>query len=145
MGRNMSLSQLKKLAKEAGLELEIPDGPTTKTRGKPGRPEGEFKDMVLALGKLHGWQRAHFLPAVTGRGVRTPVQADGKGFPDIIQIHEERKQIFVAELKVDRNKPTAEQKRWLELFRIVGVPTYLWYPKHWDEIYWVITGEKYGG
>ena len=45
--------------------------------------ERELQDAVIQLARLLGWRVAHFRPAMTTRGWRTPVSADGAGFPDL--------------------------------------------------------------
>jgi len=93
--------------------------------------EAEFTAQVIAFARLHGWRVAHFRAARTAKGWRTPVQGDGKGFPDLILVS---KCVIVAELKVGSNKPTAEQDAWLWAFTLAGVPAYIWRPSDWDEI-----------
>ena len=100
-----------------------------------------FIAMVLQLAKLCGWRVAHFRPARTATGWRTPVQGDGKGFPDLLLIHERRGALLVAELKVGRGKVTADQDAWLAAFEAAGVPAYLWSPAEWDQIERVLKGE----
>ena len=72
-----------------------------------------FLEQVLALAQLRGWRRGNFRPAQIGRGWRTGVQADGKGFPDWLLIRPRAKSRRVAELKVGRNRCTPEQERRL--------------------------------
>lgn len=93
--------------------------------------EEEFKDYVLDLALARGWMRAHFRPAKTAKGWRTPVQGDGKGFPDLVLV---RDRLIVAELKVKKKKPRPDQKKWLDAFKTAGVETYLWYPRQIQEI-----------
>lgn len=63
----------------------------------------------------------------TERGWRTPVAADGKGFPDLVLV---RDRIVVAEIKgSDRVKP--EQRAWLDAFRLAGTEAYVWTPETW--------------
>jgi hypothetical protein len=73
----------------------------------PGITESEFLDQVLQYAKLRGWRSAHFRPAKTIDGWRTPVSGDGKGFPDLLLVRGDR--VIVAELKVGKNKLTLEQ------------------------------------
>jgi hypothetical protein len=51
--------------------------------GLPPPTEREFQRQVIDLARLLGWRCAHFRPGRTARGWRTPVQADGAGFPDL--------------------------------------------------------------
>jgi hypothetical protein len=50
--------------------------------GKRVLSEAAFTDAVIELARLGGWRVAHFRPARTASGWRTPVQGDGAGFPD---------------------------------------------------------------
>jgi hypothetical protein len=71
--------------------------------------EGEFQDAVIALAKLKGWKVAHFRPALTSKGWRTPMQGD-KGFPDLVLAR--KGEVKFAELKVRSNRITADQADW---------------------------------
>jgi len=121
----LTLKDIKKM----GLEYEIQGGDPG-AREKPGRPEGEFQDELMVYAKLRGWKRAHFRPAKTDRGWRTPVSGDGAGFPDLILA---RERLVVVECKAGNNKPSADQVDWLEAFIRCGVETYVWYPEDLEE------------
>lgn len=94
--------------------------------------ENAFMRQVLALARLQGWLRAHFRPAMlkSGRWV-TPVQGDGKGFPDLVLV---RERVLFVETKVHGNKLTPEQHRWRVALLSAGADYRLWYPSDWDEI-----------
>ena len=98
--------------------------------------EAEFMRQVIRLAQLLGWKVAHFRPARTNKGWRTPVQGDGAGFPDLIlgrgPGHAIR--LIAAELKVGNNKPTPQQYAWLGHFEAQGVPSYVWTPDCWGDI-----------
>ena len=98
------------------------------------KPEDAFLAQILDLAKICGWRRAHFRPAQTGRGWRTAVSADGKGFPDLLLVRRKTKSKLVAELKVPPNECTAEQKEWLADCEMVGIPAFTWTPTDWEEI-----------
>jgi hypothetical protein len=100
---------------------------------KAGPTEAAFTAQVIGYARLMGWRSAHFRPGMNARGQwMTAVQGDGAGFPDLILARGPR--LVVAELKVGRNKPTAEQKKWLAAFEAAGVPAYTWRPADWPEI-----------
>lgn len=100
--------------------------------------EREFQSQVLGLAKIFHWRRAHFRAARTAKGWRTPVEADGKGWPDLTLVKGQR--LVFAELKRDGEKPSPEQEAWLEaLRRVPGVEVYVWTPKGWPEIERVLT------
>ena len=63
----------------------------------------------------------------------TPVQADGKGFPDLLLV---RKKVMLAfELKVGRNKASKDQQAWLhDLYNAGATCCMVVTPKDWDWI-----------
>lgn len=86
--------------------------------------EDTLTRRVLEVAIGNGWQAVHFMPAYTGTmnretgkpRVRTPYIGKGKGFPDIVAIHE-RIGIGIAwELKKRGHKAEPEQLLWLKLF-----------------------------
>ncbi len=101
--------------------------------------EAEFMRQVIQLAYLRGWRVAHFRP---GRVLkkdgsttwRTPVGADGAGFPDLLLIRPRDGRILAAELKVGRNQATPEQVAWLDAFRAAYIPAMIWRPTMWPEI-----------
>jgi len=76
--------------------------------------ERHFQQQVIELAHLCGWRVAHFRPARTEKGWRTPVAADGAGFPDLVMLRGE--ELLVLELKSDKGKATDEQQEWLAAF-----------------------------
>lgn len=97
-----------------------------------GPSEAEFTDQVLALAKLRGWLRLHIRPARTAKGWRTPVQGDGKGFPDLLLLRGDC--LLVAELKVKGRRTRPEQDEWLSRFERAGAATFRWTPADWKDI-----------
>ena len=105
--------------------------------------EAEFTRQVIGLAQSLGWLIAHFRAARTATGWATPVQGDGKGFPDLLGVHLLKRRAFAAELKVGRNKATPEQKRWLQAFEAAGIPAYTWRPDEFEtEIRAVLEGRS---
>ena len=98
--------------------------------------EEEFQCAVIDYAHFNGWKVAHFRKAMRKDGSYvTPVQADGKGFPDLLMVRQGR--IVVAELKSMGRKPTLEQRAWLEAFTDTEkVEAYWWRPddEDWIEI-----------
>jgi hypothetical protein len=45
-----------------------------------------------------------------------------------------RDRVLVVELKSERGKPTAEQRRWLDALEAAGAEHYLWRPSSWPEV-----------
>ncbi len=93
--------------------------------------EEEFQQQVIEYAHLKGWLVAHFRKARTKNGWITPVQADGKGFPDLILIRPNR--LVVAELKRAGAKPTPEQRIWLEAFQNTRKAESYWWQAGDDE------------
>lgn len=102
-----------------------------------GESEESFQARVIAHARARGWLVAHF------RGVRvqradgsvywqTPVQADGKGFPDLILVRGGR--VLALELKVGPNKPSREQLAWLAAFGAAGVASHCFWTEDWKTI-----------
>uniref|UniRef100_A0A6M3KED2 VRR-NUC domain-containing protein n=1 Tax=viral metagenome TaxID=1070528 RepID=A0A6M3KED2_9ZZZZ len=107
--------------------------------------EADWQQTVIELAKLSGWSVAHFRSVRVQRKdgsvyYQTPVQADGSGFVDLILAKEGHSVVF-AELKVGRNKPSPEQKAWLEL--LASCPNsqvFLWYPEDFEDVKWILLG-----
>jgi hypothetical protein len=104
--------------------------------------EAEFQKQVIDLAQLFRWRVAHFRPARTAKGWRTPVAADGAGFPDLVLAKEGR--LIFAELKAEKGRVSEAQALWLESLgpstedRLVVV----WRPSDWDSIERVIRGNE---
>ncbi len=95
--------------------------------------EAEFQRQVIEVAHIFGWRVAHFRPAMTQRGTWiTPVQADGKGFPDLVMVRGER--LIFAELKQDKARLTAEQIGWLDELSATKAEVYTWRPSTFDFI-----------
>lgn len=90
--------------------------------------ENELLAAVLDLAKVLKWRVAHFRPAKTERGWRTPVSADGAGWPDLLLV---RQRVMAVELKSDKGRVTREQADWLIYLHLAGVETHVWRPADW--------------
>jgi len=87
--------------------------------------ERDLQDQVLDLARLLRWRVAHFRAARTAHGWRTPVSADGAGFPDLVLVRSRR--LIAAELKRDaKAKLTPAQQAWLADLRGAGIEVYVW-------------------
>lgn len=93
--------------------------------------EAELSANVIEAARLRGWVVAHFRPARTEHGWRTPVEADGAGFPDLVLARPPR--LIFAELKGERGRLSEPQQAWLELLGEVEGPleVFVWRPEHW--------------
>lgn len=93
--------------------------------------EADWQKMVLDLAKVMGWRIAHFRPALTTKGWRTPVAADGAGFPDLFLV---RDRLIAIELKREKSKLTEQQKEWIRALLNAQVEVYVCRPRHLDEL-----------
>lgn len=98
--------------------------------------ERELQTSVIQCARLFGWRVAHFRPAQTKRGWRTPVEADGAGFPDLVLIRDGR--LLFVELKSDTGKISGDQQAWLDALERVAaadlfdhVEVHVWRPADW--------------
>lgn len=81
------------------------------------RPEQAFQQQVIDLAHIYGWRVAHFRAAMTARGWRTPVEADGAGFPDLVLVRPP--EVIFAELKAARGTLTPAQREWIAALTLV--------------------------
>jgi len=101
--------------------------------------EAEFTKWLTEQAHKEEWMvaRFHRLPTPGPGGQwRTPVGADGKGWPDLILV---RERVIAAELKIAPNKPDVNQLRWIEALREAGLETYVWTDRMCDEIVRTLT------
>ena len=95
--------------------------------------ERDFTGQIIELAHIYHWRVAHFRAAITQHGWRTPVQADGAGFPDLVLVRPP-KCLFV-ELKSDTGQISRGQEEWLrELGACLGISVCIWRPSQWEEI-----------
>jgi hypothetical protein len=105
--------------------------------------EAAFQAQVIDLAHTLGYRVSHFRAAMNAKGQwRTPVAADGKGFPDLVMVRADTKRwaprVIFAELKTDKGRLSSEQAAWLDALKSAGQETYLWRPRNWDEIVQVL-------
>ncbi len=93
--------------------------------------ESDLQKCVLGLAHLLGWRVAHFRPAQTKKGWRTPVEADGAGFPDLVLTKEDR--ILFRELKSKNGQLSDAQVKWQLALHNAGMDSCVWRPKDWLE------------
>lgn len=94
--------------------------------------EREFQAQITEYAELCGWSWAHFRPAETSKGWRTPVSGPmGKGWPDLVLVRGRR--LIFMEVKRAGAMATADQLRVLDLLAD-AVETYTVAPKDWDFI-----------
>ncbi|MGH9200576.1 MAG: VRR-NUC domain-containing protein [Vicinamibacterales bacterium] len=88
--------------------------------------ETALQVQVIDLAHLFRWRVAHFRPALTKHGWRTPVQGDGAGFSDLLLV---RERIIFAELKSSTGKLSSDQRAWLAAATAAGAEAYVWRPR----------------
>lgn len=110
-----------------------------KARRQNTMTEADLMRAVTDLATILGWEWAHFRPAQTSKGWRTPVSGPlGKGFPDLLLIRESNGQVLFAELKADGGRVSQEQAHFIDILfpatiRAHGViATAVWYPVDLD-------------
>lgn len=106
--------------------------------------EAQFQAAVIELAQRHRWMVAHFRPARTANGWRTPVTADGAGFPDLV-LAKPGRPLIIAELKRQGGYPSADQLNWLyTLAKCQGVAVWLWQPSDWPTIEALLSDDEWG-
>ncbi len=87
--------------------------------------EEDLLREVIGMAHAYGWLVAHFRAAKTEKGWRTPVQADGRGFFDLVLM---RDRVLFVELKSTRGGSDDDQKEWMQTALRAGAECYLWRP-----------------
>jgi hypothetical protein len=94
--------------------------------------EKELMQGVIDTARIFGWRVAHFRSVPVKRGPRvvweTPVQADGRGFPDLVLV---RERVLWVELKVGANTLSDEQAAWIEALREAGQEAHVLTDEDW--------------
>ena len=96
--------------------------------------EREFARNIADLAHMYGWTLAHFRAARTEHGWRTPVEFDGKGFPDCVLVQPVRRLVWFRELKARGGRLEAAQQRWYHDLSKAGANVDIWRPQDWDDI-----------
>lgn len=126
--------------------MRSPGSPVGRARGPlrvrpaPGPSESDFLVMVTDLASLLGWRWAHFRPARTNHGWRTPASGSlGKGWPDLVLTRDRDGRMIFAELKTDTGRVEDDQSEVLGYLRGVArrhgwLQVHIWRPRDFDEI-----------
>ena len=61
----------------------------------------------------------------------TDSRRNKSGLPDLILVGN---RVLFAELKVRRNRPTAEQTEWINALRNAGQEAVVWWPEQWPSV-----------
>lgn len=73
--------------------------------------EADWTRTVIETAQLNSWRVAHFRPAQTAKGWRTPMSGNA-GFPDLVLAR--GGDVLLAELKVASGRLSHEQRLWLD-------------------------------
>lgn len=92
--------------------------------------EAQLQKAVIQLARQFGFRVAHFRKTNTPTGWRTPVAADGAGFPDVVMVGNRR--VLFVEFKQNARYPKPEQRLWLDGLRESGQEVYVWKPSQWE-------------
>lgn len=104
--------------------------PAARLLAQPRLSEATLDATVFDIVHLHGGLVAHFRPAIAGFGRdgqprwRTAVAADGKGFPDLVIVLPGG--VMFREDKRDGQKPTPDQRMWLDRLDAAGADADVW-------------------
>lgn len=111
--------------------------------------EAQFQDWLIRLAREEGWW-VHYVPmwmfrqgmASLKRRRRSDRDWPDKGFPDLVLIHPERRELVILELKRDRDSRVAEeQKVWLDVLHANGIRAHIVKPRHRALIEAILRGE----
>ena len=91
--------------------------------------EQQLQDAIVECARLYQWRVAHFRPARTQKGWRTPAQYDGKGYPDLTLV---RDRVVFAEIKQVKFRLAVEQQEWRDALQLAGAEWHLWTPAEWE-------------
>lgn len=101
---------------------------------------GQLQEAIVELARTFGWHVAHFRPARTQHGWRTPVAADGKGWPDLTLATPGH--LLFREIKGQRETVSPEQRRWGHWLTEAGADWAIWRPSDWPHIVTTLTHGK---
>lgn len=93
--------------------------------------EKELQKAIGEMAQFLGWRVAHFRTANTGKGYRTPVAFDGKGFPDLVLARDEDQRVVFIELKGEGGRLSPDQREWMRVLQKSGAEYHLLTPKDW--------------
>lgn len=101
-----------------------------KLRGK------ELQKAIIDLAHTHQWRVAHFQSVLATRkdgsaSWRTPVVADGAGWPDLFLVRKRR--ALALEVKGDGDSLRDEQQEWLAALVGAGIEAYVVTAKDWRD------------
>jgi hypothetical protein len=91
----------------------------------------DLQKAAIDVAHMKGYIAAHFTSVTDSRGFsRTPVAADGKGWPDLFLVG--RKAVAV-EVKGTGDSLREDQVKWLAALEAAGIETLVLTPKAWRD------------
>ncbi len=101
--------------------------------------EADWERTVIDMAHAYGWTVAGFRPGRTANGWRTPVKADGTGWPDLFLVKD--RQAIAAELKSGTGRLAPVQQVWIDLLRAIpGITAVIWRPSDFEQVKTVLSG-----
>lgn len=86
--------------------------------------ERDLTRLVIDTAETFGWLVAHFRPARTRDGWRTPVEGNGgAGFPDLVLVRAQAgrpARVLFVELKSEGGRLTSQQRVWRDALSAVA-------------------------
>ena len=98
------------------------------------RLEKDFQRDVIKLARMNGWW-VDYSPRTRAQWNVDP------GFGDLRMLHFERRLLVVRELKMNSNRLSEEQRKWLVVALMNGWDYDVWYPHLGIEIVSFLTNE----
>lgn len=140
VGVNLAVLADAEKTQEKPAKLNPPIGgfiPPTAKRKPPGKEEEEFHQAVIEYARIMGWRTASFRKVRIARKdgtffFQTPVQGDGKGWPDLF-LTRGREKMFI-EFKTPTGRVEPEQAAWHAALRLAGIPVHVVLTTEWDRI-----------
>ncbi len=94
--------------------------------------EKDLQAAIIQLAHIYGWRVAHFRPAMNAKGQwRTPVAADGAGFPDLCMVSNTT--VAYVEVKARKGRLNVNQTVWLDRLKMAGAEAMVWRPAEWQD------------
>lgn len=119
-----------------GMSPEVVRQIALTLRPEPDITHEEFDHLFYQVAHGFGWRAAHFRPAQTSKGYRTPVSGDGKGFLDWLCV---RDRLVVIELKTKKDKLRPDQEEWKAAWEAIKAEVHVFWPKDWEELVDVLS------
>lgn len=98
--------------------------------------EDELLDGITGALNAGGWLWHHVRRSDLALTMGTP------GFPDIVAVHPERGEIFVAELKAEKGRAEPGQPEWIDGFVQAGIRAVFLRPAAYDDAWRYLVGDR---